>query len=74
MPPWFEYISIPYTYNIEESLNKWIRKNLKGRYYVGVTVDIKTETDKVETLLKVGFEDSKEMSFFMLACPLLKYK
>ena len=72
--PYFEYISIPYTYNIEESLNKWIQKNLKGRYFVGKTVDISTSTDKVETLMKVGFEDSKEMSYFMLACPLLKYK
>ena len=72
--PYFEYISIPYTYNIEESLNKWIAKNLKGRYFVGKTVDISTKTSKVETLMKVGFEDSKEMSYFMLACPLLKYK
>lgn len=72
--PYFEYIAIPYTYNIEESLNKWIQKNLKGRYFVGVTVDVTTNTNKVETLLKVGFEDSKEMSYFMLACPLLKYK
>lgn len=72
--PYFEYISIPYTYNLEESLNKWILKNLKGRYFVGRTVDILPQTNKVESLMKVGFEDSKEMSYFMLACPLLKYK
>lgn len=74
MVPYFEYITIPYTYNIEESLNKWIQKNLKGRYFVGRTVDVSTKTNHVETLMKVGFEDSKEMSYFMLACPLLKYK
>jgi len=72
--PYFEYIAIPFTYNLEESLNKWIMRNLKGRYFVGVTVDVTKNTNKVETLLKVGFEDSKEMSYFMLACPLLKYK
>jgi len=72
--PYFEYIAIPYTYNIEESLNKWILKHLKGRYFVGTTIDISTNSNKVETLIKVGFEDSKEMSYFMLACPLLKYK
>ena len=72
--PYFEYISIPYTYNLEDSLNKWILKNLKGRYFVGKTVDVLPQTNKVETLMKVGFEDSKEMSYFMLACPLLKYK
>ena len=73
-PPYFESISIPYTYNIEESLNKWIQKNLKGRYFLSKTVDISAQTNKVETLIKVGFEDSKELSYFMLACPLLKYK
>jgi hypothetical protein len=72
--PHFEYITIPYTYNIEDSLNKWVMKNLKGRYFLSKTVGVSTQTGKVETLLKVGFEDSKEMSFFMLACPLLKYK
>src|SRR6056300_1295898 len=59
LAPYFEYISIPYTYNLEESLNKWIMRNLKGRYFVGVTVDVTKNTNKVETLLKVGFEDSK---------------
>jgi len=72
--PHFEYITIPYTYNIEDSLNKWVQKNLKGRYFLSKTVGVSTQSGKVETLLKVGFEDSKEMSYFMLACPLLKYK
>ena len=72
--PHYEYITLPYTYNIEDSLNKWVLKNLKGRYFLNKTAGVSTQTGKVETLIKVGFEDSKEMSYFMLACPLLKYK
>jgi hypothetical protein len=74
LPPYFEHITIPYTYNIEDSLNKWVQKNLKGRYFLSKSVGVSTQSGKVETLIKVGFEDSKEMSYFMLACPLLKYK
>jgi hypothetical protein len=28
---------------------------------------------KITSMVKVGFEDPKELSFFMLACPHLKY-
>jgi hypothetical protein len=73
LPPWFESISIPYTYNIEESLNKWIRQHLKGRYFVGKAVEVSTKSNQIETVMKVGFEDGKELAYFMLACPLLKY-
>lgn len=73
LSPYFDAISIPNTYNIEESLNKWIMQNLKGRYFIGKTIDISSE-GKVDTMIKVAFEDSKELSYFMLACPLLKYK
>jgi hypothetical protein len=72
--PHYEYITIPYTYNIEDSLNKWVQKNLKGRYFLSKSVGVSNQSGRVETLIKVGFEDSKEMSYFMLACPLLKYK
>jgi hypothetical protein len=78
LPPYFESISIPYTYNLEESLNKWIVQHLKGRYYVGKSVDVVASKDgqstTVDTVMKVGFEEGKELAYFMLACPLLKYK
>ena len=72
--PHYEYITIPYTYNIEDSLNKWVNKNLKGRYFLGKSVEISRETNRVENTMKIGFEDGKELAYFMLACPLLKYK
>jgi hypothetical protein len=72
--PHFEFISIPHTYNIEDSLNKWIQQHLKGRYFIGKWVEISLKTDHIETVIKIGFEDGKELAYFMLACPLLKYK
>lgn len=71
---YFEYITIPMAYNIEIALNKWIEGNLKGRYYIGKAITISSKTNTVESLIKVGFEEGKELAYFMLACPLLKYK
>ena len=72
-PSHFEYTDIPLQYNLQEALIKWIDKNCKSRYYIGKNVFLDND-NKIQTGLKVGFEESKEMSFFMLACPHLKYK
>ena len=71
-PPYFESTSLPLTYNLRESIERWIENNLKGRYYVGKNVAL--IENKFNTNLKIAFENSKEMSYFMLACPYLKYK
>ena len=71
--PHCDYIKIPLRYNLERSIQKWIDDNLKGRYYIGTTITI-TQGSGTETVCKIGFEDTKELSYFTLACPLLKYK
>ena len=68
-PPHFEYCSMPMTYNLTEAMSTWVHDNLKGRYYIGSTID-----QNYKTVLKIGLEEPKELSYFMLACPLLKYK
>ena len=70
--PHCEFINLPLKYNLEQSLVKWITENLKGRFYVGRSMTLRT-AGGVETVCKVGFEDPKELSYFTLACPLLKY-
>lgn len=72
-PPHFEYINITLTYNIEEGINNWIKDNLKGRYYLGKALAITEKTQQVGSVVKVGFEEPKELSYFVLACPHLKY-
>lgn len=71
LPEFFETVDMDRTYNLEESISKWITNNLKGRYFVGARniFDGSTIVNKVT----VGFENQKELSYFMLACPLLKY-
>ena len=72
-PPHFEYVNLPMRYNIEDSIVKWVKNNLKHRFYVGKNVALDDE-NKLIQVLTVGFEETKDMSFFMLACPHLKYK
>ena len=72
-PPHFEYVNLPMKYNLEESLVKWIKQNLKHRFYAGKNVTL-DEDNKLIQVLTVGFEETKDMSYFMLACPHLKYK
>jgi hypothetical protein len=71
--PHLSYIDTPISYNIEEAIKRWIEENLKSRYYIGRTVSLTTE-NKLENQIRIGFEDPKELSYFALACPLLKYK
>ena len=71
-PQHFDYIVLPRRYNLESSLENWICKNLKGRYYMNTTLAVGNPTG-LDTKLKIGFEDAKELSYFTLACPHLKY-
>ena len=71
-PDHFEYANLPMYYNLADALQKWIENNLKGRYYLGKQLSL-DDSNKIEYKIKVGFENEKEMSYFMLACPHLKY-
>ena len=71
-PPYFETVTLNIRYNILDALKEWIQHHCTGRYYVGQTVSL-NETDSIAIVIKVGFEEKKELSYFMLACPHLKY-
>jgi hypothetical protein len=71
-PEHFEYVSIQMNYNIQDSISKWIIDHQKGRFYVGKSVEVDS-SNQIVTLLRIGFEDHKELSYFTLACPYLKY-
>ena len=72
-PSYFEYINVALTYNLEDSIAKWIKRHLKNRFFVGKNVVLDND-NKLIQVLTIGFEDGKDMSYFMLACPHLKYK
>lgn len=70
-PPGFETVNIEPGYNLVKAIDEWIFDNTTGRYFIGNTVNC--DTGPIKSKLKVGFEKSSEMSYFMLACPHLKY-
>lgn len=72
LPRHFDFITVELTYNIESGFVNWIEENLKSRYYIGKSFSI--DKSQIGAVLKIGFEDPKELSYFVLACPHLKYK
>ena len=69
----FTFINIPLKYNLEQSVANWIKDNLKGRFYVGNATKL-DQNNQYQKVIEIGFENPKELSFFTLACPYLKYK
>ena len=73
-PPHFESMHIPmHTYNLENSIARWITNHLKSRFYLGKQTILDSSNQYTQTL-QIAFEDPKELSYFTLACPYLKYK
>lgn len=71
-PPYFHYYYIDLKYNIVGSVKDWIYENLKHRFYIGECLVL--ENNQYHTKIKIGFEEPKEASFFLLACSHLKYQ
>lgn len=63
MPPHFHTYSLGEVFFLDEHIRQWIENKLKGRYCLTQGSDSKGITTTV------GFEDEKELTFFMLACP-----
>ena len=69
-PPYFEHNSFAVKYGRDKLIIEWILDNLSSRFYVGKTIEL-TSDQSFDTRIKVGFEDKKDMSYFVLACPFL---
>ena len=54
-----------------DDVEKWIRIKLKGRYCLAKLPSIDKD-GHLKTFTFVGFEDQKEITYFMLACPYLR--
>lgn len=52
----------------EPDIDKWIRNKLKGRYFIGNISDV-DKYNKLKIFTSIAFEDHKELTYFMLACP-----
>jgi hypothetical protein len=69
-PCYFEYVILDTRTSIALLLRGWIYENLKHRFYIGETLVIDNGNFIIK--LKIGFEEPREASFFLLACSHLK--
>ncbi len=69
IPPHFSKASIPAVF--DSPIKDWIKSKLKGRYCL-VRVPAIDSNDKLKSSTIVAFEDQKELTYFMLACPHLR--
>lgn len=54
-----------------DKIEDWITSNLKGRFYL-LDQPYITEEGKLKSARFAGFEDPKEITYFILACPHLR--
>lgn len=71
IPPHFAKFKISDKGYFDPELENWIQTNLKGRYVIYTWPSINSD-DKQSLSTCAAFEDHKELTFFMLACPYLR--
>jgi hypothetical protein len=71
IPPHFSKIKISDNEKFDHNLLDWIKTKLKGRYYIASFPAIDSN-DRLKISAFVGFEEQKELTYFMLACPYLR--
>lgn len=71
LPPHFSKIKISDADMFDGKIESWILTKLKGRYCILRTPAIDNDGN-LKSSTFVGFEDQKELTYFMLACPHLR--
>lgn len=70
IPPHFSKAVIQNVY-FDSPIQDWIRSKLKGRFCI-IKLPAVDSNDKLQSTTFVAFEDHKELTYFMLACPFLR--
>jgi len=68
MPLHFAKVKVSNSGRIDPNLKNWIDTKLTGRYSIVQYPGLNTE-GKLSNSTYVGFENQKELTYFMLACP-----
>lgn len=71
MPPQFAKTKIEANFLFTDELENWILSKCIGRYSL-VPIPTLDDKDKIKSSWFVGFEDHKELTYFMLACPFFR--
>jgi len=63
----FHYVNLSkYSPSVLKGADEWIYNNLNGRYYIGQGLSLDS-TNSIIYVTKIGFEQEKELSFFLLS-------
>ena len=57
--------------DIFDGIEDWVKIKLKGRYFI-VRKPLIDKSGNLKSSYTIGFEDQKELTYFMLACPQLR--
>ena len=68
IPKHFAKIKISDRDYFETDIATWIKNRLKSRYAIGTMPSIDSQ-GRLKVATYVAFEDQKELTYFMLACP-----
>jgi len=71
IPPHFSKTKIDDREFFNHELEDWIKVRLRGRYSLK-SIPAIDKDGKLNTSTFVAFEDEKELTYFMLACPNLR--
>ena len=71
LPPHFSKFKIADSETLNFDFEDWIKTKLKGRYCVVRSPNLDKD-GKVKSATFVAFEEQKELTYFMLACPHLR--
>jgi len=69
--PHFAKTKVSDSERFDYDIVNWIKSKLKGRYFISHTPSIDYE-GKLRIGTFIGFEEEKELTYFMLACPYLR--
>lgn len=71
IPPHFAKMRLGENYFNAGAVEAWVKVKLRGRYAIAKTPSIDKD-GHLKTATFVAFEDQKELTYFMLACPHLR--
>ncbi len=71
MPSHFSKLKVSETDYFDSQLENWIFNRLKGRFAIN-KLPMVDQDNKLKVSVVVGFENQKELTFFMLACPFIR--
>ena len=70
MPPHFSTMKISDNERYDYQIIDWLTEKTIGRYSINAYPNVSSNQFKTSTF--VGFEEEKELTYFMLACPYLR--